>query len=82
MTERPDLTRDWLEARVAELIEDAEGPLDADENLIFYGLDSIRVMKLAAELKAKGVEMSFDELAQTPTLNAWWARIEARRQAA
>ncbi|MBP1849558.1 isochorismatase [Rhizobium halophytocola] len=74
-------TRDWLQGRVLQLVED-ETDLDPDENLIFYGLDSLQVMMLAAELKERGVVVGFDELARVPTLNAWWDLIEQKRLAA
>ncbi len=64
-----------------ELIED-DADLDPEENLIFYGLDSIQVMKLASELKERGIVVGFDELARVPTLNGWWALIESKRLAA
>ncbi|AZO78043.1 MULTISPECIES: isochorismatase [unclassified Bosea (in: a-proteobacteria)] len=78
---RQPATREWLQARVLELIED-ETELDPEENLIFYGLDSVQVMVLAGELKERGVTVGFDDLARVPTLNAWWALIEQRRLAA
>jgi len=78
---RQPATREWLQARVLELIED-ETELDPEENLIFYGLDSVQVMLLAGELKERGVTVGFDDLARVPTLNAWWALIEQRRLAA
>jgi bifunctional isochorismate lyase/aryl carrier protein len=74
-------TREWLQTRVQELIED-DAELDPEENLIFYGLDSIQVMKLASELKDRGIVVGFDELAKVPTLNGWWSLIESRRLAA
>ncbi|WP_223640454.1 phosphopantetheine-binding protein [Rhodobacter sp. TJ_12] len=70
--------RDWLVARVSALLED-EGPIDPTENLIYYGLDSLRVMKLSAELKKHGIAVSFEDLASAPTLEAWEALIAARR---
>ncbi|MBZ1524076.1 isochorismatase family protein, partial [Leuconostoc mesenteroides] len=66
-----ETTRDWLQKRVLELIED-ETELDPQENLILYGLDSLQVMKLSAELKERGVAVGFDDLARVPTLAAWW----------
>lgn len=61
---------DWLQARVVELIED-EDDIDPEESLIVYGLDSISIMTLAGELKTHGIQLSFEELARNPTLNAW-----------
>ncbi|MEI5667524.1 isochorismatase family protein [Bosea sp. CCNWLW174] len=81
VAERPQATREWLQARVLELVED-ETELDPDENLIFYGLDSVQVMVLASELKERGVIVGFDDLARVPTLNGWWSLIEQRRLAA
>lgn len=74
------IDRDWLTARVTAMIED-EDDLDPDENLVFYGLDSISVMALAGELKERGIALNFEELAREPTLNGWWALIEARQAA-
>lgn len=80
-TAQQPASREWLEARVLQLVED-ETELDPEENLIFYGLDSLQVMKLASELKERGVTVGFDELARVPTLNAWWSLIEEKRLAA
>jgi bifunctional isochorismate lyase/aryl carrier protein len=67
----------WLGERVLQLIED-EDQLDPQENLIFYGLDSLQVMKIAGELKERGVQVSFDELARSPTLAHWYQLIGQR----
>ena len=69
----------WLRARLAPALDDdGYGP---DDNLMDYGLDSLEVMNLVTELDALGVRLSFEDLAGTPTLNAWRALLE-RRQAA
>jgi bifunctional isochorismate lyase/aryl carrier protein len=77
----PGASREWLRARIAALVEEPT-EIDPDENLIFYGLDSLQVMKLAGELKEAGVVVSFDELARMPTMNAWWTLIEQKQPAA
>lgn len=77
MTTTTDLSRDWLAARVQQMIED-DCDIDPTENLVLYGLDSIAVMTFSSELKQQGVEISFEELAREPTLEAWWALISAR----
>lgn len=74
----PALSRDWLIARVKGLIEE-EVDFDPDENLIYYGLDSVQVMMLSSELRERGVAVRFEELTRIPTLNAWWTLIEGRR---
>ncbi|OCC01328.1 isochorismatase [Labrys sp. WJW] len=72
------LSRDWLVGRVRTLIEE-EVDFDPDENLIYYGLDSVQVMLLASELKERGVAVRFDELTRIPTFNAWWSLIEGKQ---
>ncbi|MBX8802558.1 isochorismatase [Ochrobactrum sp. MR28] len=74
-------SRNWLQERVLQLVEDTN-EFDADESLIFYGLDSLKVMKFSAELKERGLDISFEELALDPTLTAWWALIEKQQKAA
>ncbi|AVR96574.1 isochorismatase [Pseudoduganella armeniaca] len=69
----------WLRERLAPALDD-QG-YGADENLMDYGLDSLEVMNLVAALDQRGIKVSFEELAGTPTLNAWWALVE-RKQAA
>src|SRR5207253_8248226 len=76
-----ETTRAWLQTRVLQLIEDCTD-LDPEENLIFYGLDSLQVMRLAAELKDRGIAVSFEELADSPTLASWWSLVETRQKAA
>ncbi len=74
------ITRPWLEQRVQQLIEEDE--LDPEENLILYGLDSLRIMQFSSELKAQGINISFEELGRTPTLSNWWSLVDARQRIA
>ncbi len=39
-------------------------------------------MRLAAELKERGIAVSFEELADSPTLSSWWSLVDARQIAA
>ncbi|PHV06096.1 isochorismatase [Janthinobacterium sp. BJB412] len=74
-------TRERLKLMLLRHIDEAEGEVDPDDNLMDYGLDSVQVMALVAEWKKLGLDVNFADLAKTPTLNAWWDLL-ARRQAA
>lgn len=66
-------------AGIARLLDYAPEELEADVSLIEQGLDSVSIMRLPTLLAAEGVSLSFAELIQQPTLDAWWALIEVRR---
>ena len=46
-----------------------------DENLIDYGLDSVRMMALAARWRKVHGDIDFVMLAKKPTIDAWWALL-------
>ena len=64
---------------IARLLGYSAEDLEPQASLIEQGLDSVSIMRLPALLAAEGVALSFAELIQQPTLDAWWALIEARR---
>lgn len=63
-----------LRAQVLPLLEDDDEPED-DENLIDYGLDSVRVMALAARWRQAIPTIDFMTLAKQASIDGWWALL-------
>jgi bifunctional isochorismate lyase/aryl carrier protein len=72
------LTREALLARLSLMIEDSDETIGWDDNLIDFGLDSVRVMELVADWKAAGIALDFEDLARVPTPARWWSLVEAQ----
>lgn len=63
-----------LRALVLPLLDESDEPLD-DDNLIDYGLDSVRMMALAARWRKTHGDIDFVMLAKNPSIDAWWALL-------
>lgn len=72
------LSSEWLLGQVAGYLQTSVNDIDANENLMDYGLDSIQVMSLITHWEKLGVKLRFEELAEQPSLNAWWKLIEQK----
>jgi len=59
---------------ILPLLDESDEPLD-DENLIDYGLDSVRMMALAARWRKVHGDIDFVMLAKNPTIDAWWTLL-------
>lgn len=69
-----------LEALLAELTRSLQlppGALAADDHLLDWGLDSIRLMSFVETWRSAGRDLSFVQLAQAPSPAAWWATLQA-----
>lgn len=63
-----------LRALILPLLDESDEPYD-DENLIDYGLDSVRMMALAARWRKVHGDIDFVMVAKNPTIDAWWALL-------
>ena len=63
-----DFSRD---EHLMSLLDESDEPFD-DDNLIDYGLDSVRMMALAARWRKVHGDIDFVMLAKKPTIDAWW----------
>lgn len=69
-----------LRAEVAALLDTPADELFDDENLMYAGMDSIRLMSLLERWRRAGAVTTFVELAERPTLADWWALLAAQRE--
>lgn len=60
-----------LRQQLGELLQQPSQQVGAEENLLDWGLDSIRLMSLVETWRRRGAEVSFTDLAERPTLSAW-----------
>ena len=66
------LTLEQIRRDVADSLGEDPADIPFDENLVDYGLDSVRVMALLERWRRDhGVEAAFVDLAEQPAIEAW-----------
>lgn len=63
---------------IADLLYLSPDKLADELDLYAAGLDSVRVLSLVEDWRARGVEISFVELAERSTLGDWLTLLAAR----
>ncbi|MBJ7222342.1 MULTISPECIES: isochorismatase [unclassified Brenneria] len=66
-----------LRAELLPFLDDDCGEVGDDENLLDYGLDSVRIMSLVSRWRQQGHEVDFVTLVKTPTINHWISLLTA-----
>ncbi|MFC7340113.1 phosphopantetheine-binding protein [Saccharopolyspora griseoalba] len=72
------LTPEDVRSQVAEMLYEDPAELADDEELVDWGLDSVRVMTLVERWRKLGIEITFADLAERPTLADWWQVLEPK----
>ena len=70
------LTHETMRADVAELLEEDAAAIGDDDNLVDFGLDSMRLMALATRWRNAGANVQFADLAERPQLTHWFSLVE------
>ncbi|UUN30045.1 phosphopantetheine-binding protein [Streptomyces sp. FIT100] len=66
------ITLEQLRGDVADCLGEDPADIPFDENLVEYGLDSVRIMTLLERWRREhGVDADFADLAEQPAINAW-----------
>lgn len=76
------LTADRIRQDIIEILADPRALDDSGGDLIAAGLDSLKVMRLAARWRAGGADVRFAELFERPRLEQWEALVVTRGAAA
>ncbi|MGR4869115.1 isochorismatase family protein [Variovorax sp. LARHSF232] len=66
-----------LIGEITRSLQLAPGELAADDRLMDWGLDSIRLMAFVEAWRAAGRDLSFVQLAEAPSAAAWWSVLQA-----
>lgn len=67
-----NLTIEHMRADVATMLHEQANEILDDDNLMEWGLDSMRAMTLAAKWRQAGASIEFADMAVEPTLQHWW----------
>ncbi|WP_327258450.1 MULTISPECIES: condensation domain-containing protein [unclassified Streptomyces] len=71
------LTPDDVRQAVADILGMTPEAIDHERNLISYGMDSMRMMRLAGAWRKAGATTTFRDLAEEPTVERWHALLTA-----
>ncbi len=70
---------DALRQQILPLLDEDSEDMGNDENLIDYGLDSVRIMELATRWRKIRSDIDFIALARNPTIDSWWALLSEEK---
>ncbi|HWU11238.1 MAG TPA: phosphopantetheine-binding protein [Streptomyces sp.] len=72
------LTLELIRHDVADALGEDPADIPLDENLLDYGLDSVRIMALLGRWRRDhGIEADFADLAEQPVIDVWAPLLEA-----
>ncbi|WP_243521995.1 isochorismatase [Bacillus pseudomycoides] len=66
--------------QVAELLRELPADIGDDEDLLNRGLDSVRIMSLVEKWRQVGVEVTFADLAERPTVYDWFHMVSSQEE--
>jgi bifunctional isochorismate lyase/aryl carrier protein len=73
----PPLSKAGIIAAVSEQLQIPVHEIELHDDLLMLGLDSVRLMTLVGKWQAYGAKVSFEDLAEQPTLDVWIEKLVA-----
>ncbi|ARU05881.1 phosphopantetheine-binding protein [Comamonas serinivorans] len=72
-------TLERMRADVARMLREDPEAIGLDDNLMDWGLDSMRLLDLFMAWNADGLNVDVMEIAAETSLNGWWRLIQQRQ---
>lgn len=69
------MTKEQLRDLIASYMNENIDDIAENDNLVYEGLDSMMVMSIVEDLRAQGILVTFLELVEQPTIEAWLEKI-------
>lgn len=69
------MSREDLARQIAQLARVSHEDIRGETDLTALGLSSLDILRLVNEWRVHGLPVSYGELSEEPTLDAWWRRI-------
>lgn len=73
-------TLERMRADVARMLREDPENIGLDDNLMDWGLDSMRLLDLFMAWNADGLNVDVMEIAAETSLNGWWRIIQQHQQ--
>jgi aryl carrier-like protein len=70
------MDREQLAHEIARVARVSHEDVRGDADLTALGLSSLDVLRIVNDYRVRGVPVTYGDLAEETTLDAWWARIE------
>ena len=81
VTPAAPVTCETMRADIARMLHEDPEEIGGGDSLIDLGLDSMRAMNLVLKWSEGGLALDFAAFAENPTLDDWWALVDAARGA-
>ncbi|WP_459076330.1 AMP-binding protein, partial [Streptomyces mangrovi] len=76
----PALTLESMREDVARSVGVTPSAIGDEDDLVYHGLDSIRLMQLVNQWQLDSLSLKFADFAERPVLAAWWKLVTDRRE--
>lgn len=73
------LTLERMHADVARMLREDPAEIGLDDNLLDWGLDSMRLLNLVLAWNETGLQLDLSEIGAETTLNGWWKLVQQRQ---